>query len=167
MAQDSPSIALDSHITDPATVTNEKHNIKVDGTSGTWTWLWDGESVAAIPFNLTAAQLAAKIADGTRLSASDITVTGGPGNSGGTTPYVMTFVGDYAGEAVPTATATDELSGGGAAVTITVLQEGGVATKAVRRGDAPLADAEAVVNPLLNDTPAEAREESGSDYGDA
>jgi hypothetical protein len=59
------------------------------------------------------------------VGAGNVTVTGGPGASGGGTPYVVTFVGQLAGQPIEVAGLATFLSGGGAAQTVTHTTVGG------------------------------------------
>lgn len=118
--------------------TNPSYSIVVDATSGTWTIAVEGQTSAAVAFNVSAANLKAAIAALPNVAADDITVTGGPGASGGGTPYVVTFVaGQYAGTTGPVVAVADvDLAGGGDTVAVTPTA-GGVTTpvgEAVGRG---------------------------------
>lgn len=101
----------------------ESVSIAVDATSGTWTITVEDEVSDPVAFNVSAAGLRAAIEGLAGIDPGDVTVTGGPGNAGGTTPYVVTFTtpGD-----VPNITAQDvDLAGGGDAVTPTVTPGAG------------------------------------------
>lgn len=56
----------------------------------------------------------------------NVTVTGGPGASGGGTPYVITFQGDLEGQPIFIDSSTAFLSGGGATATLVETTHGGV-----------------------------------------
>lgn len=108
---------------------NEVQELTVDATAGTYTIAHpNGEITAAIAFDATAAQVQAALLLLDAFEEGDVVVTGGPGDSGGTTPYTLTFGGQYAGENVPTLVAADvNLTGGGDSVTITQDTAGGSA----------------------------------------
>jgi hypothetical protein len=103
--------------------------VKVDGTGGTFDLSVNGSLVDDQAFNVSAANLkTAIVAADTDLTPDDVTVTGGPGNAGGTTPYIVT-IGDVAGTDEVTLTSpADALTGGAGTVTITQTGGGPVAT---------------------------------------
>lgn len=108
-----------------ATGTNEVQEVKVDGTGGTHRLEFDGELTDKLAPGLTAAELLAEMEELSNIQPGDLTITGGPGDSGGTTPYVFTFTGQYAGTNVPAVISVEEeLTGGGAAVTVTTKTAG-------------------------------------------
>lgn len=79
-------------------------------------------------FDATAAAMQAKLETSDSIFPGDVVVTGGPGDSGGTTPYVVTWAGNYEGADAPTIVVTDDdLTGGGATVVATTTA-GGEAT---------------------------------------
>lgn len=110
---------LTGHTNAPDVVTTPgSWSVKVDATAGNFTLTVNGQTTANIAFNAAASAVATAL---NNLDAvSNATVTGGPGNSGGTTPFVVT-IGDVEG-AAPALTGTNvSLTGGGAAITITVV----------------------------------------------
>lgn len=111
--------------------TNPSYSITVDATAGNWHPTVEGQATAPVAFNVSAANLRTALEALPNVNAGDVTVTGGPGASGGGTPYVVTFVaGDYAGTAGPAVTVADDtLSGGGDAVAVTPTA-GGVSSPA-------------------------------------
>lgn len=144
--------------------TNEVQSVKVDGTSGTFTLSYDGDTTDALAFDISAANLAAAL-EGLQ-DIEDVSVTGGPGNSGGTTPYVVTFLDPAALDAELLGDA-DELAGGGADVTVTEVTKGESVedSDAVQLGTGN-ADGTTLTSPLENPSPAAARAADGEDYGD-
>ncbi len=109
--------------------TNEIVSIAVNATGGTWTATWGGATTAAMAFNISAAAAKAALVAATTLGNGDINVTGGPGNNGGTTPYVLEFTGAYAAEDVGAVTTSAvSLTGGGASAAVTVTTAGGSGT---------------------------------------
>lgn len=116
--------ALTSSVT-----SNEIWQIVIDATSGTYTLTYGGNTTAAIDFDATPAELLNALTDLPNVNIGDFQVTGGPGNSGGTTPYFIEGVGALAGTNLTPPTADDALLvGGGSSATITTSQAGGVAS---------------------------------------
>ncbi len=102
----------------------ESASIAVDATGGTFTITFQGETTAAIAFNAAASAVQSALELLNDINAGDITVSGGPGVSGGGTPYIVAFRagGQYSGANAPaiTTTATSLTGGAGtAAVTTT------------------------------------------------
>ena len=111
------------------TLTNETQLVTVNATAGNFTLTFGADTTANIAFNAppTAVQTALED-DLSGIDPGEISVIGGPGNSGGTSPYIITFDGgDLAGTNVAPITATDvDLTGGGDAVsTMTRGVQGG------------------------------------------
>ncbi len=119
---------------------NEIQKVTVNATTGTYKLKFEGEETAAIAFNAPASapggpvdsvqealEALANIAPG------DVSVVGGPGDTGGTKPYLVTFEGAYAATNVGTMSSiAGGLAGGSAAVasasqfqTLTVSATGG------------------------------------------
>jgi hypothetical protein len=104
------------------------YTIVVDGTGGTFDLEVDGDLVDNAAYNITAADLRTAIiaaSDEVQEVQDDVTVTGGPGNAGGTTPYVLT-IPDIDGHDDPLVVTSpaDALTGG--AGTVTITQTGGL-----------------------------------------
>lgn len=105
---------------------NETQTLTIDATAGTYTLGFAGETTAAIAFDATAAQVEAALETLAAFDVGDVSVTGGPGDSGGTTPYTVTFTGQYAGVNVPLLVATDvNLTGGGDDAAVAQVTAGG------------------------------------------
>lgn len=105
--------------------TNEIQSVKVEATGGTHTLTFEEEETAAIAFDATAAALRKALEALPNVDKGDVTVTGGPGDEGGTKPYVVTFGGQYADQNVGSLTAdASELTGGEHKVTITTTTAG-------------------------------------------
>lgn len=103
-----------------ATATNEQQTITVDATGGTYTITWSGQTTTAISATATAATVKAALEGLSNIAVGDVTVTGGPGDAGGTTPYTVTFTGNLAATNVAAMTTTTSLTGGaGTAVVAT------------------------------------------------
>jgi hypothetical protein len=110
----------------PYTPKNESVSIAVDATAGNWTVTINGQATGNIAFNATAAAVQAAVELLDDVSPGDITVTGGPGASGGLTPYVFKWNGDFEDADAPAITAQDvTLTGGGDALTVTTTAGGG------------------------------------------
>lgn len=99
-----------------------RHSIAVDATGGTFDLDIGAESLAAVDFDVTASALQTAVDGLTGVTAGDVVVTGGPGDDGGTTPYVLDWqpTGDLYGTATP-AVATDpaSLTGGAGTAVVT------------------------------------------------
>lgn len=113
----------------PMDAATESVSIAVDATGGTFTITFQGEATAAIAFNATAAAVKAALELLPGIALGDITVTGGPGSSGGATPYVIAFTqtGHFARQDAPAiTTGAGSLTGGAgtAAVTTTAGSAG-------------------------------------------
>lgn len=108
---------------------NEKQSVKVEGTGGSFKLGWvdpDGnaDETADIKFNASAAEVQAALEATDNINPGDVTVTGGPGNEAGSTPYVVVFGGRFADTDVAQLTATDTLTGGEEKVTVTTTEAG-------------------------------------------
>lgn len=106
--------------------TNEVQHITVDAEGGTFTVTFDGQTTPAQAFNVAAATLQTALRALSSIGAGNVTVTGGPGDAGGTEPYVVTFIGDLGRidvEAMTTNAAS--LTGGAGTADVTTDTEGG------------------------------------------
>lgn len=109
-------------------LTNEIQSVTVDATSGTYTLTYAGQTTAALDFDAAASAVQAALEALSNIGAGNVSVTGGPGDSGGTTPYLVEFIGDLANTNVAQMTATDvDLAGGGDSVAVATTQAGGAA----------------------------------------
>lgn len=111
--------------------TNEVQSVKVNATGGTFTLTFGGQTTAAIAYNANATtgapSVRAKLEALSTIGTGNVSVSGGPGNSGGTTPYVVTFIGDLGGQDVAALTANAaSLTGGAGTVTVTTTTQGSV-----------------------------------------
>lgn len=95
---------------------SEVNTVTVDATAGTFTVTYAGQTTSALAFNVSAADFTTALVALSNVGAGDVVVTGGPGNSGGTTPYVLTWDDALGAQAEITCTDVD-LSGGGDTVT--------------------------------------------------
>lgn len=104
---------------------NERVRIAVDATGGTFTVTFGAQTTPAQAFNVTAATLQAALIALSSIEAGEVSVTGGPGNAGATTPYVIEFVGGKAETDVGAVTTSAvSLTGGAATAAVTVLAQG-------------------------------------------
>jgi hypothetical protein len=102
---------------------NEVQKVKVNATSGQFKLTFSGQQTGNIAFDALASTVQTALEALSNIAVGDVKVTGGPGNSGGTTPYFVTFRGALGDTDVPTLTGANGssvLSGGGASITITV-----------------------------------------------
>lgn len=104
---------------------NEVQTVTVDATGGNITLGFDGSTTANISATATAGAMQTALLLLPTVNPGDITVTGGPGGSGGATPYVLTFGGRYAGLNVPAVVATGVSLTGGASTVVVATQTGG------------------------------------------
>jgi hypothetical protein len=74
--------------------------------------LFATETTTPIPYNASAAELKEALVALPAFGPGDVSVTGGPGDAGGTTPYELTFEGEYAGTEVQLSSTESTLAGG-------------------------------------------------------
>lgn len=101
---------------------NEVQSVTVNAAGGTFTLTYSGQTTSALAFDISAANLKAALEALSNIGAGDVAVTGGPGDDGGTTPYVVSFQGDlaYTDVAQMTSNAGSLTGGAGTAVVATV-----------------------------------------------
>lgn len=105
---------------------NEVQQIAVDATGGTFTITYSGQTTSAIAFNAAASAVQAALEALSNLAPGDVVVTGGPGDAGGTTPYVLTFGGTLAQTDVAEVTTNPaSLTGGAGTATVSTTTAGG------------------------------------------
>jgi hypothetical protein len=105
-----------------APTTAAKQTLKVDASAGQFKLSFRGQTTADIEFNASAAAVQSALQALSTVGAGNATVTGGPGNEGGTTPYVITFAGALNNAPMPlisAAAGTTPLSGAGATASVT------------------------------------------------
>lgn len=120
-----PLAKLASGLYAPYALDSESVSIAVDATGGTFTITIEGAATAAIAFNATAAAVQAAVNLLPGMRPGDLTWTGGPGASGGATPYVGTWGGTYAGLDAPAiTTGAGSLTGGAATAAVTTTAGG-------------------------------------------
>lgn len=84
--------------------TNEVQKVTVKAKKGNFKLKFEGEETAAIKFNATALEVQEALEALGGIDPGDVVVTGGPGDEGGTTPYTVTFGGQFAEQDVPALT---------------------------------------------------------------
>ncbi len=113
-----------THFTGPTV--NEVQQVAVDATAGTFTLSIGNFETEPIPYNASDAVVEAVIGEDFFVSrvGGCASVTGGPGNAGATSPYVVTFGCGLSGVKVGKMPAGAELlEGAGHTATVTVLTE--------------------------------------------
>lgn len=107
----------------------EVQTITVDATGGTFTVTYSGQTTAALAFDITAANLQAALEGLSTIGSGNVTVTGGPGDAGGNTPYSVTFAGALAGTDVAAMTTNaGSLTGGAGTAAVAVGTAGSALT---------------------------------------
>lgn len=110
--------------------TSEIQTVTVDAAGGTYTLTFDGEETTAIAYNASAStgadSVRAKLEALPNIGAGDVTVTGGPGDVGGTTPYTITFGANLAYTNVSTLVSDPALLTGGAGTAVVAVDTPGV-----------------------------------------
>lgn len=101
----------------------EIQQIAVDATGGDFTITWSGQTTGALAFNITPGDMQTALVALSNISPGDVVVTGGVGNNGGTTPYVLTWLASLGNVAQPTTTPTG-LTGGASTATPSTTQVG-------------------------------------------
>lgn len=110
---------------------DEVQKVKVDATAGQFKLTFEGQQTGNIAFNASTTAVKEALEALSNVAEGDVEVTGGPGNSGGTTPYSVKFLKAWAGKNVAQMTGANggtPLSGGGAAITISTETQGSKAS---------------------------------------
>jgi hypothetical protein len=122
---------------------NEQQAVTVNATGGTFTLSFGGQTTSAIQWNDPAATVQADLNSLSTIGGAggNVTVTGGPGDGAGTSPYNITFAGTFAATDVPQIAAEgSNLTGGAATATVATEANGGTigtyAITATNVGDA-------------------------------
>jgi hypothetical protein len=106
---------------------SEVQTLTIDGTGGTVTVSFDGETAAAYTYLNTSADTAglqAVIDAMSNVNPGDITITRGT-TTGTSTPFTFTFGGRYLGQNVPAVTVAESLTGGAGTAVVTAGTAGG------------------------------------------
>ncbi|HEX2070759.1 MAG TPA: hypothetical protein VHF90_03805 [Thermoleophilaceae bacterium] len=115
---------------------DEQQLVTVNATGGSYTLTFSGQTTAPISAGATAAQVQTALEDLSNLAPGDVIVSGGPGDAGGTSPYVLQFAGAQANANVTqTSAANVDLSGGAATVTTATGNEGATGFEICVAGD--------------------------------
>lgn len=99
----------------------EVQKVVIKGTGGTFKLTYSGQQTTALKWNATAAEVQAALIALSNLNEGDVVVTGGPGDEGGTTPYILTF---NLGADVAQVTAQTTLTGGEAKAEVSTTTSG-------------------------------------------
>ena len=103
---------------------NDIQTVDVDATGGTFTITYDSEETSALAWNITPAAMTTALEALSNVSVGDVIVSGGVGQSGGGTPYVLTWKGVLG--AVDEVTTDDaSLTGGAGTAVVSTTQAGG------------------------------------------
>jgi len=120
-----PENCAEAEAYNPCGFTDEQWEIIVDAGSGSWEIDFDGNITAPIVYNASAYDVQVALEALPNIDLGDVVVVGGPGNVGGTTPYYLTFTGQYAGVDVPDPAALSIDLAGGAGISQTEVQAAG------------------------------------------
>lgn len=91
-------------------VVDEVQSVTVKAKKGKFKLVYSGQTTAGIKYNATAAEVREALEALSNIAAAEVEVTGGPGDEGGTKPYVVKFLKTLAGTNVAQMTAvTTEL----------------------------------------------------------
>jgi tripartite motif-containing protein 71 len=110
---------------------DEQQTLTVDATGGQYKLTFGADTTVDLAWNAAAAEVetALNALSSVNGGGGSVTVAGGPGGLGGTTPYLIGFGGARADTnlaAITASSGTLPLSGGGAAATITTFNDGAV-----------------------------------------
>jgi hypothetical protein len=130
---------------------NEQQRLIVAASGGTYTLGFNGggslETTAPIAFDASAATVKAALEALPNVASGDVTVSGGPGNAGGTSPYTIDFAGALAARNLDPLTADGSgLSGTNAGATVNTTKEG-------HTGFEDAAETPCSVNPVTGTAP--------------
>lgn len=109
---------------------NEQQTVTVSATAGQFKLTFGGQTTGNIAFNASSATVQTALLGLSSIGAGNVTVSGGPGNAAGSSPYTVTFTNGLGGSDVSPLTVsngTTPLSGGSASATVatTVTGTGG------------------------------------------
>jgi hypothetical protein len=92
---------------------DEVQAVRIDATGGAFKLTFGSQTTAAIPFDASAATVQSAL---NPLGTLTVSVAGGPGGAGGSTPYLVTFTGTSGGADQPLIAADDSSLTGSAGV---------------------------------------------------
>jgi hypothetical protein len=104
-----------------------KQSLTVKATGGTFKLTFQGSTTTDLAYDATAAQVQSALRALAPVGPQGVTVSGGPGDEAGTTPYVIAFAGALGNSPQPLIAATDgstPLSGGDASAQGATTQAG-------------------------------------------
>lgn len=168
MADYAPTIVLDQQVViDPNAVANEQQKIIVTAEGGTFALKFGGKETAAIKFNATPAEVAAALTALSTIASGDVKVSGGPGDSTGSSPYLISFVGSLEDQNVAQveAVGTNLTATGTHTAVASTVAPGVGPTGTVIRGTGQ-ADATERVQPRAGLSPKAFRAANAGSYGD-
>jgi hypothetical protein len=123
---------------------NERQVVTVNATGGTFTLSFGAQTTPAIHWNALASTVETDLKTLSTIGGAggSVTVTGGPGDGAGTSPYYVDFAGAFAATNVPQMTVDGtNLTGGAATATVATKADGGTigtyVITATNVGDAP------------------------------
>jgi hypothetical protein len=107
--------------------TSEVQRVAVDATGGSYTLTFAGQTTTAIPFNASpmSVEAALEVLSTVGAAGGSVAIEGGPGDTGASDPYFVSFGGSLAGSDVSQMTSTPTLTGGAATATVTTHIAGG------------------------------------------
>ncbi len=115
--------------------TNEVQRIAIDATGGGFTLTFGAKTTPVLPFNETAANVAVSLNGLASIGGAggSVSVSGGPGDSGATHPYLVTFGGSLASTNVAQITANGAaLTGSSHSATESTVAGGGTSSGAIK-----------------------------------
>lgn len=124
-----PTNYVFQYITDEAfqAHADEHQSVTVSATAGTFTLSFEGQSTTALPFNATAAEVEAGLNALSTIGGAGgtATVSGGPGDESGSSPYAVAFAAALAEANLPQLESdSSALSGGNASASVETTAEG-------------------------------------------
>ncbi len=144
LTDDAPTGVAHLYMWDAHHLNDEEQRVTVSADAGTFALTFNGKTTTALPFDVSASALARALNALTTISGigGSVEVTGGPGDSTGAAPYLVTFGGALAGTDVPLIAADGGLlTGGTSSATVTPWVAGGGHLTLLDRdnepGDAP------------------------------
>lgn len=164
MSDHAPTRVLDTPVVIGSAPVDEVQKLVVTAEGGTFTLTVASKATTAIAWNATAAEVQTALEALSTVAPGDILVTGGPGDSTGSKPFILNFAGNFADENAPAITASAaSLTGGTHTAVISTVTEGVGNANAVIRGSGN-ADATERVSPLAGESPTARREAHGSEF---
>jgi hypothetical protein len=104
---------------------NERQQIVVDATGGTYKLKFEGQTTTALSALATATDVQNALIALSNIGVGDVAVTGGPGSAGGKSPYYVTFQGALKEKDVAAIEVVEEVTTGGAGTVTVTTTTGG------------------------------------------